>query len=72
MSTPTLFMPEYDHSVEILLHLRCKPCNGWWTIGDGKPDRNYFCTYCGKELKPAQYPDFPPKTIPLTPGELPL
>ena len=69
MNTPPLFMPEYDHSTETLLHLRCPPCNGGWTIGNGQPDRAYFCPYCGKQLQPAQYPDFPPKNI--THGELP-
>lgn len=70
MNTPPLVLPEYDYSTEVLLHLRCPPCNGWWTIGDVKPDRAYFCTYCGEKLQPAQYPDSPTKNI--TPGELPL
>ena len=37
---------------------------------EGYAERCYYCPYCGQKLSPAQYSDFPPKT--LNPGELPL
>ena len=50
-------LPEYDHCTETLLHLRCTSCVQWWTIGDGRWNRDYFCPWCGLKLTPAQYPD---------------
>lgn len=34
------------YSVERLLHLSCSVCNGWWTIGDGDPEKTYTCPHC--------------------------
>lgn len=36
-------------STERLLHLHCAYCQGWWTIGDGDPTKNYFCPRCGRQ-----------------------
>lgn len=64
-------LPEYEWSIEELVHLRCTACGGWWTIGDAQIARDYFCPYCGRHLTPAQYPD-DPKRPSLPPKELPL
>lgn len=62
--------PEYDHSAETLLHIRCRLCSNWWSMSEGRPERCYYCPYCGQKLSPAQYSDVPPKNT--APGELPL
>lgn len=50
-------LPEYEYAVETTLHLRCTSCGQWWTIGDGRWNRDYWCPWCGLKLAPAQYAD---------------
>ena len=61
MNTPDSqeLLPEYEWAIEELVHFRCTACGGWWTIGDAKIDRDYFCPYCGRQLAPAEHDDFP-------------
>ena len=61
MSDSDELLPEYDYSIEKLLHLRCTVCSGWWSATKGDPARVYHCPYCGIRLAPAQYPDDPPR-----------
>jgi hypothetical protein len=44
-------VPRYNYSIEMLVHFRCSVCSGWWSIGDAKVDRTYFCPHCGKALE---------------------
>lgn len=37
------------YAVERLLHLSCGHCDKWWTVGDGDPEKNYFCPHCGHQ-----------------------
>ena len=64
-------LPEYEWSIEELVHYRCTSCAGWWTVGNGKLNRKCYCPHCGRHLTPAQYPDAPNRPS-SPPQELPL
>lgn len=47
----------YAATLEMLFHFRhpgCPAGSGWWSIGDAKLDRAYFCPWCGVQLEPPQ------------------
>jgi len=39
-------------SHELLTHFRCRYCDKWWTVATApKAKKQWFCTWCGKEVK---------------------
>lgn len=44
----------YTVSAETLqhfCHINCPEGPGYWSIGDGDPNRAYYCPYCGIRLE---------------------